>query len=83
MDDLRAGFVLYDYEFTTKDGRRSDKMFLFSYMPENCNNQDRIATAHALKGFHAECSGTILCEVDDKDNFTDFIVAEEPDPTRM
>jgi hypothetical protein len=58
-------------------------MFLFSYMPENCTPRDRIATSHALKGFHDQLNGTILQEVEDKDGFDDYIVAEEPDPSRM
>lgn len=83
LDDLRAALIIYDYEFTTKDGRRSDKMFLFSYIPENCTPVDRISTSHAIKAFHDSCDGTILQEVEDLDDFDNHITAEDPDPTRM
>jgi hypothetical protein len=83
LDDVKSAIILYDYEFVTADGRKSDKMYLFSYIPDGANPVDRVSTSHALKGYHAQCNGTILAEVDDKDNFTDFIVKEEPDATRL
>eukprot|EP00461_Guttulinopsis_vulgaris_P003554 UN03555 len=83
LDDLVPAMIAYDYEFVTKDGRRSDKMYLISYIPENCNQVSRIQLARALKNFHESLPGTILGEATLLEDFDNYITNEEVDPTRL
>lgn len=84
LDDLSAALILYDYEFVTNDGRRSDKMYFFAYIPDNCNQIARISTSHAIKPFHDACNGTILVsDIQELDDFDEYVVDEKPDPSRM
>lgn len=83
LNDINTAAIVYDYEFVTKDGRRSDKMFLLSYIPENCNQIERIQLARALKNLHENLPGTLLGEVAEFDDFENYIEKEEVDPTRL
>lgn len=57
LPDLQPRYAVYDYEFKTKDGRSTSKLYFFQYLPDNSTDTDRVTYAQSMKAFRSKLSG--------------------------
>lgn len=69
-------FILYDYEFLTRDKRHSDTMYLIFWVPENVSQKDRIQYTQALTNFKDQLPGVELKEIYNDDDLKAQISSE-------
>uniref|UniRef100_A0A7S3ZFY8 ADF-H domain-containing protein n=1 Tax=Lotharella globosa TaxID=91324 RepID=A0A7S3ZFY8_9EUKA len=66
LNDLQPRYAVFDYEFKTKDGRLTSKLYFIGFTPENANQVDRVVYAQALKPFRDSLHGIFPASFSEK-----------------
>eukprot|EP00457_Paulinella_chromatophora_P023144 gb/GEZN01026423.1/.p1 GENE.gb/GEZN01026423.1/~~gb/GEZN01026423.1/.p1 ORF type:complete len:153 (+),score=32.96 gb/GEZN01026423.1/:20-478(+) len=57
LPDTECRYAVYDFEYKTKDGRQTDKLFFIFWTPPNCNQENRVVYSQAKQYILKELTG--------------------------
>lgn len=76
LKDNAARFTIYDLEFKSPDGRPTSALWSISWMPENCNQKERILYSSAKNNFVSILNGFKQATCEEKDQVRELLSSE-------